>query len=562
MTRVLLLIFFLITYSCKQNHTNTTSLPNNKSHEKANEFRDNQISDSAFYYYSLAKDEYLLNKDSSRAAQAIINMAIIQSNSGDYFGSIETSLEADTLLAKKKDSISKGFLAANYNNLAVASNGLKNYDEAEKFYKLALKNVVKLKNKFVYYNNIGDVLITKGDYKSAIPYLQAALKSTDSVDYARAINNWARAKYLENQNFNPLPFYEKALNIRYKIDNKLDLNSSFANLSDYYNNKDKSIALDYAKKMESAAIAANSLPDQLQAFQRIILLDSKNYQKNFQKFTSLNDEIQLGLNRAKNQFALIRYGVEKSKAENSILKVDKLESQRKLILLVFAIIGLITIIIISTISYKKRRKRLEQEKELLKQEKQLEVKNTELKYSKRVHDVVANGIYQIMTKLENYLDISRDETLDDLEYVYNRSRNISYDNPDKEDQSEVFTEKISKMLSYFKNEKVNTILIGNDVEVWEGISDTNKAEVYQVLRELLINMKKHSKADRVTLRFERTLKEVKFFYSDTGIGISSETILKNGTRNMVNRIENMGGNIIFETQTEKGLEVNFSIPVS
>ena len=562
MIRVLLLILFLLLYSCKKSQPDKVTLLNNSSHDKANEFRDNQISDSAFYYYNIAKDEYLLNKDSSKAAQATINMAIIQSNSGDYFGSIETSLEADTLLAKKKDSIAKGFLAANYNNLAVASNNLKNYDEAEKFYKLALENAVKLKNKFIYCNNIGDVLITKGEYQTAIPYLQTALKTTDSVDYARALNNWARAKYLENQNFNPLPFYNRALNIRSKGGNKLDLNSSFANLCDYYKDKDNRIALAYAKKMEGAAIAANSLPDRLQAFKRIIFLDSKNYQINFQKFTSLNDEIQLEVNRAKNQYALIRYGVEKSKAENSILKVDQLESQKKLIYLVIAVVGLITIIIFANLSYKKRRKRLEQEKELLKQEKELEVKNTELKYSKKVHDVVANGIYQVMTKLENHLDISRDETLDDLEYVYNRSRNISYDNIKNDDHSEVFHEKIAKLLSYFNNDEVNTILIGNEVEVWEDISDFNKAEVYQILRELLINMKKHSKADRVTLRFERTFENVKVFYSDTGIGINNETILKNGVRNMVNRIENIGGSITFETQTENGLEVNFSFPIS
>lgn len=555
MIRVFLLIFFLLLYSCKKNHTDNATLLNNKSHEKANKFRDNQISDSAFYYYNIAKDEYFLNKDSSKAAQATINMAIIQSNSGDYFGSIETSLEADTLLAKKKDSISKGFLAANYNNLAVASNSLKNYDEAEKFYKLALENAVKLENKFVYYNNIGDVLITKGEYKNAIPYLQAALKSNVSVNYARALNNWARAKYLENQNFNPLPFYNRALNIRSKGDNKLDLNSSFANLCDYYKDKDKRIALDYAKKMEAAAIAANSSPDRLQSFKRKILLDPKNYQINFQNFTSLNDEIQLAVNRAKNQFALIRYGVEKSKAENSILKVDKLESQKKLIYLIIAIVGLITIIIAANISYKKRRKRLEQEKEL-------EVKNTELKYSKKVHDVVANGIYQVMTKLENNLDISRDETLDDLEYVYNRSRNISYDSAENNTESENFNVKINKLLGYFSSNDVGTILIGNEIEVWKDISDANKAEVYQVLRELLINMKKHSEADRVTLRFERTFEKVKVSYSDTGIGINDETILKNGVRNMVNRIENMGGSITFETQTEKGMEVNFSFPIS
>lgn len=169
-----------------------------------------------------------------------------------------------------------------------------------------------------------------------------------------------------------------------------------------------------------------------------------------------------------------------------------------------------------------------------------------------------------MTKLENHLDISRNETLDDLEYIYNRSRNLSYENIEINDESEIFSEKIRKLMGYFKNDHIDTILIGNDVEVWENISHSCKAEVYQVLRELLINMKKHSHADRVTLKFERTFEKVKIHYSDTGVGINNETILKNGVRNMINRIENLGGCITFEnkTQTEKGMIVHFSFPFS
>lgn len=521
----------------------------------ARKFREKGKTDSAFYYYNLATDEYLKINDSLGASKSLINMAIIQCNNGDYFGSIETSLEANSFLEAKTDSISRGFLASNFNNLAVASNSLKNYDEAEKFYKLALNNATELQNKYVYYNNVGDVLITKGLYKKALPYLDIALKTNDSLSYARALNNWARAKFLDNHNFNPIPHYHKAFNIRLNNGNTIDLNSSYANLCDYYKEIDFDIALKFAKKMENAAIKAKSSQDQLQALKRLIMLDKKNYQQNFRLFTELTDQVQLNGNRAKNQYALIRYGVEKSKAENSILKVDKLESQKKLIYLVIAVVGLLTIIIIGNISYKKRRKRLEQEKEL-------EVKNTELKYSKKVHDVLANGIYQVMIKLENNLDIGRDETLDDLEYVYNRSRNISYDSAENNTESENFYVKINKLLGYFSSNDVGTILIGNEIEVWKDISDANKAEVYQVLRELLINMKKHSEADRVTLRFERTFEKVKVFYSDTGIGINDETILKNGVRNMVNRIENMGGSITFETQTEKGLEVNFSFPIS
>jgi hypothetical protein len=44
--------------------------------------------------------------------------------------------------------------------------------------------------------------------------------------------------------------------------------------------------------------------------------------------------------------------------------------------------------------YRRRKKRLQQEKEL-------EVKNTELKYSKKVHDKVANKVYHVMSEVEN-----------------------------------------------------------------------------------------------------------------------------------------------------------------
>lgn len=64
------------------------------------------------------------------------------------------------------------------------------------------------------------------------------------------------------------------------------------------------------------------------------------------------------------------------------------------------------------------------------QEKLIEVKNTELKYIKKVHDRVANRIYQILSLVENTDTIDRDSLLFSLDYVYETSRDISYDNKD------------------------------------------------------------------------------------------------------------------------------------
>jgi len=124
-----------------------------------------------------------------------------------------------------------------------------------------------------------------------------------------------------------------------------------------------------------------------------------------------------------------------------------------------------------------------------------------------------------------------------------------------------FNEKISEMVSSFKNNEVNTYLAGNDESIWKNLDSKKQSEVYQVIRELLVNMKKHSKADRVVFRFERENNLIRIFYTDNGIGISGDVIYKNGLSSTVFRIESIKGEITFDTKIEKGLKINISFPV-
>ena len=179
-----------------------------------------------------------------------------------------------------------------------------------------------------------------------------------------------------------------------------------------------------------------------------------------------------------------------------------------------------------------------------------------------MHDVVANGIYQVMTKIENLDQINKDEVLDELEFVYEKSRDISYEKPDVKSSKRNFSEEISELIGSFNNENVKTYLAGNDTNTWENLSKTKQEEIYQIIRELLVNMKKHSHADRVSFRFERENNEIKIYYTDNGIGISEQMIHKNGLANTDSHIETLNGEIIFDTKTEKGLKIYISFPVS
>lgn len=536
---LLIILFFFC--SCKKNVISK----NNFFYEKAKNFRKANIIDSAFNYYNLAKNDYLKSNDSLGAAKSLVNMAIIQAGRGDFYGSIETSLEANNLLKNEKDSTIRSTLAANYNNMAISSSYLKNYDQSVEFYKKTLEYANDSENKSVYYNNISDVLILQGKLQSAKVYLKKAILAKDSNNYSMALNNLAKVKFLENKNFNPLPEFHKALTIR-KI--KKDINgenSSYATLSDYYAEKDKEKSLYFANQLLSTATEIKSLSDQAEALQRLIVLDPKNYLINFKKFNEIHDSLQIERNNAKNQFALIRFDVEKIKKENEKKENELLKRN----------IGLsgLSLLLIGAFFWNKKRQKI------LKQEKELEVKNTQLKMSKKVHDVVANGIYQVMTKIENQVDFDRDKALDELEFVYEKSRDISYDKIGEEKE---FSKVISELIASFNNNTVKTFTAGNSPTIWESVSPTVKEEVYQMVRELMVNMKKHSNASHVALKFEKINNIVEIQYKDNGIGISGDLIYKNGLRNTASRIEAINGTITFDTKIEKGLKVNLSFPVS
>lgn len=97
---------------------------------------DNDRMNSAFFYLNKGKDLFLKRNDSFGIGKSYVNMAFIQENVGDNFGCIETSLIASQFF-KEKDTAHHGFIFSNYNNLGISSSNLKNYNDAEQFYKKA-----------------------------------------------------------------------------------------------------------------------------------------------------------------------------------------------------------------------------------------------------------------------------------------------------------------------------------------------------------------------------------------------------------------------------------------
>lgn len=555
----LTLLTTIFLFSCVKNQVKQEKEKINPLYEKAHMFLDKGIQDSAFIYFHGAKDIFLQEKDSLGIGKCLVNMAIILSNKSDYFGAQETSLEALAYFNdKKKDHLT--YIKSNLNNLGISSYSLKNYTQAISFYEQSLKYLQNSKDRLVVINNIANAYREKNDYKRSLALYENILKQRvdDKNEYARTLTNFSTTKWIQNPNYNAAPELLKALYIREKEDDLKGLTSSYAHLSDYYAQKQPDSALSYAFKMYIMAQNINHSDDQLLALQKLIKLSPpKETKRYFEIYQQLSDSVQTAHSAAKNQFALIRYETEKHKADNLKLQKDNAENKFQIIkqkvLLIGTLVFVLAAAVISIIWYKRRKQRLELEA-------QNSIRENQLKTSKKVHDVVANGLYRVMTEIENQESINKDHILDKIEDMYEKSRDISYDQHPLTDEN--FHKKIADLLQSFDTESTKVVCKGNAANLWEKVSTQVKYEVEHILQELMVNMKKHSGASKVNILFKQENNQISINYVDNGIGLPKDIQFKNGLSNTENRIKNISGTITFDMKVEKGLAIHISFPIS
>ena len=524
-------------------------------YEKAEIDYYNKKYNSSFSLFNSSFQEFIAHKNPEKASRALAFQAIIQTIEGDYFGSEKTSTEALNLIQKSKIS-NDNLLVSIYNQIALNKEYQKDFASSTFWYELAEKKNKDPYNSLVILNNIAVGFYEQGKYDKAIIILKKInSKKIDSLELkARIIDNLSYVMFLKNKNYKAEKGLFVALKIREKEKDLWGQNASHAHLAKYFLEKNHEKSIYHSRKMFEIAKQLDSPDDQLEALQKLIALEPSEKSKfYFSKYQKINDSLQNARSKAKNQFALIRYETEKEKTENAQNKIKILNRN-------IALLSLFSTIIISIFWYRKRKKQTEREKELLKQEKEIEVKNTQLKFSKRVHDVVANGLYQTMVEIQNIDNLPKENILDKLENLYEKSRDISNENPQEKTLN--FSEKISEMLSSFSCEEIKVLIIGNSENYWKQLSEISKKELFYILRELMVNMKKHSLATAVVLKFEINNNIFSVKYTDNGVGIKDfEKKYGSGIQNTENRIAKINGDINFEKNPKGGLIVNMNIPL-
>jgi tetratricopeptide (TPR) repeat protein len=544
----------ILLFSCRK-VVKTKETQNNVYYDKAFDYRKAGRPDSAFQYFYKAKDLFSQRKDSLGVAKCLVNMGIILTDKCDYFGGQELSLAALKYF-NESDTAQYKYIHSNYNNLGIATYKLEDFKNALKFYDAAIRFSKDSLDIRLYLDNKGKCYQQIKQYHSALKIYNQILNAThkNAKEYARALTNITYTHWLKNNDYPAAPLYHKALHLRSEVNDLLGQNSSYSHLSDYFIAKNTDSALYYATMMLKVATELNSPDDKRAALEKLIKLspssDSKKYFEIYQKQT---DSLQSVRNAAKNQFALIRYDSDKNRVDLFRAKAINVLKENDILRKNIAVGLLIIVLILGYIWYRKRQRTLKQEKEL-------EVKNTEIKYVKKIHDRVANKVYQVMSEVENTPLIDRDTVLDKLEGLYHITRDISYDVTDL-DLNENYVDQLHKMIKSYESNKVGIITVGNEDDLWCDVSDAAKFEVYYIIQELLTNMRKHSHADSVVLKFYTENQQMKISYIDNGIGMQGAN-KKNGLSNTENRIKLIRGSIIFDSTQDQEFKVNLVFPLS
>ncbi|RFZ85186.1 hypothetical protein DYU05_06180 [Mucilaginibacter terrenus] len=548
----LLYLLLFLQASCLEKKQQSVKVYATADHLKAWTFYQQHKADSAFLYYTKAAAE---TKDRLILAQIHATLAIIQSDQGDFYGSNETAVKS--LKFFRADD---PYLPSVYNIIAINDYKLKSYRSAADWYRRAIAAEKERSAKLLYRNNLGVTLTELSRYKEAIQLFRALLSDpqlhTDTSKYAQVLDNYHWARWKQDKSYNAVPGYTAALKLRLDIQDKWGQNASYAHLADYYTPRNRDSASNYAKLMYRTAKALKSPDDELEALQKLILVNSgKDIMNDFRRYSVLQDSLTSARNAARNQFAVVRYETEKAKADNLNLQKDNTEQRYRLLQQQILLYGLLLAIIVATVLVvalvRRRHARLRSEAaERLRAQQQ--------KNSKRVHDVLANDLYRMMSDLDNGSSADAAELADRLEVLYQRARDLSYE--DEPVPLESFEIHLAAMLASFRTEQTRVVIDQCSAAFWQGTTAMVKQEVSLVLQELMINMRKHSHASLVTIVFGRKGDHCSVIYTDNGAGMPSAYRKGNGIIHTENRMSVIGGSIIFEAERESGLQVQLSFP--
>ncbi|WP_047547321.1 ATP-binding protein [Psychroserpens sp. Hel_I_66] len=493
----------------------------------------------AYKYFSKCYDSAIKNDNIDTTLRCLYFLSSIDYKNGDYTTAEKTAVKGLKIIDNSKSLIDlSNFETSFYNLLGNIYNENGNKDKTLKLYNKVLSISDTAKDSLIVFNNISILHKKYNETTIAQDQLLKALKIFPRVDSklskALVLDNLGVINSLQN-NPDGLVFMKQALELREQANDTSSIYTSYSHLAKYFNGiGNANEARKYALKANELANKINSASYRNDALGLLTDLSEDEFAKAYKK---LNDSLYKAEKDTSEKFALMKYDLSKSE-----LKTQEANAKSRLLFVIASFLIILGFVFYFLLRSKHRRDKLQQ------------AFSTESQISKKVHDEIANEVFHIMMKLQSINP--DDELIDDMEHIYHKTRDISKEHS-LIDLKGDFQDILNDLILSYNDSNTNVIVKGNIKLNWANFSEIKRITIYKVVQELLINMKKHSKASIVVLTFETNRKTMYVNYSDNGIG----GLLKKGTglRNVENRIASLNGTTTFETEMNKGFKAKFKI---
>ncbi|WP_196892100.1 ATP-binding protein [Aureivirga marina] len=495
--------------------------------------------------YNYFKKKSLNNPENTnnQKVYSLFHLSLIEFQNGFYIESEETAIKALNLTHNSNEnSYLKSLQKSLYNQLGILYRKQKNISKAIKLYDKSFSLANKPEDSISIYNNKANAYLENKDFSLAlnesVKAFQIANRINNPKKIALVLGNLGYIKSLINKN-NGLNDMLNALKLRKELKDFSRIYMSYQQLGYYFlQKKNYEKAKEYAWKAKNIAEKINSDSFRLNALSLLVDLNENDI---ISEYKTLNDSIQNARQQNANKFALIKYDYNKKEqeAQENLLLFEKEKGRRQFF--VFVVI-LIFILSVSGYYYTKFR----HEKNM-----QISILQRDFMHSKKVHDDIANDLYQVMQKTEETSPI-----INDLEKIYNNARDISREIKPIEIQENFSSQIRDLTLEYQKND-VKISRLGLEKCTWNHLSIEKKQALYKIIQELLINMRKHSFAKNVFLNFKESESKIEITYKDNGVGYDLKN--KKSLPNVESRIKAINGKITFESELQKGFKAKIII---
>lgn len=502
---------------------------------------------SGYAYFNKYKDAQLLKKDTVGAIYALRMITMAEYDMGRVNASENSAIEALSLYDLASEEIKKEAIAESglYNLLGMVYYAKDQPEKAIENYAIALKKTTKLSDSLTLLNNMANAYGKLKNYKKAISLLEWGYNTSRQQDnteaIARALDNLG---YIQSEagKAEGISNMLQALEIRKELADHGQLFTSYKHLSEYYKNAgDLVTARNYAILGKEAASQVSVGYKKVALEQYLALSEDADVVE----LININDSISKATLEQDKKFASIEYNFAKEKERTQVAELaqEKERRQKSIYQVLGLCIGLLTIGLYFVLRFRHKKEKTEQ------------LYQTESRISKKIHDEVANELYGIMAKIQT--SPNTDEVLlDDLESIYNKTRDISKENSLIQIDAD-FGQVLIGLLQNYQNDNVNVITKNITAVNWASMDDHKKITLYRVLQELMTNMRKHSKATLVVITANQSGKKLGFTYTDNGVG--GELKKGNGLLNTENRIQSIAGTIIFDTTINRGFTAKISL---